>query len=70
MKIQVILVDEQNGKWGWKTKGDGFNSGGNGTADTKTEAEQQAKQFIQMLIKKEIVNLETDSILINEGKRI
>jgi hypothetical protein len=70
MKIQVILIDEQNGKWGWSVRGKGFSSGGDNTADTKDEAEQQAKEFVRVLIKKETVNLATDTLSLREGKRI
>lgn len=69
MKILVILIDEQNGKWGWSVRGKGFSSGGDNTAETKDEAEQQAKKFIGLLIKKETVNLDTDTLSLREGKR-
>ncbi len=69
MKIQVILIDEENGKWGWIVRGDDFNGGGDETADTKPDAEQQAKKLVGVLIKTEKVNMDTDSILLSETTR-
>ena len=69
MKILVLLIDEGNGKWGWSVKGKGFSSGGGNTAETKGQAEEQSKEFVGMLIKKEIVNLATDTLSLREGKR-
>lgn len=69
MKILIILVDEQNGKWGWSVRGKGFSSGGIDTAKTKDEAEQQAKGFVEVLVKTEKVNMETAAIIIREAIR-
>jgi len=65
MIINVLLIDEQNGRWGWTVSGDGIEGGGKKTASDKEEAEQQAKEFVKMLINTEKVSLATDSVILS-----
>lgn len=70
MKVSVILIDEGDKRWGWAVKGKGIEGGGKRTAATEKEAEQQAKEFVGILVKTEKINLATSTVKISVGSRV